>query len=97
MKEYLAISLILFWLFFPVGMILMQSNEYVVLDTGDINDIEPPENYNIFTAGKEVFNFIKLYFIILIGVIPNAPAFINLILIGLKLISVLTIYLLLRG
>lgn len=108
MKEIIAIIIIGINLFFPFGVMLMGSNNFTTLDTQNyISNIEQPITEN--SEGIEGFfstigmylsllgNAISIYFKAMYFIIPNAPAFLGLIVLFFQIISGLIVYLLLRG
>lgn len=97
-KEIIAISIIVFWLAYPFGMIIQNSNSYINMDLSDIENINSPDNFNIIQMESlSMWDYISIYFRAMYQTIPNSPPFISLIIIMLQIISALIIYLLVRG
>lgn len=98
MKELIIVFLIVFWLFFPLGVKLMGSNSYMELTQSEIDSAKNIENSgNIFTQLGGLINGIALYFKFMFLVIPGVPIFIRMGVYALQLISAFVIILIIRG
>lgn len=94
MKELIAVSIIVFWLAFPFGLIMMDSDNFKTLDTTKYKQIKEPTAFDFFGG---LWDFISIYFKAMYMIVPNSPAWLTLIIIILQVISALIVYLLLRG
>jgi hypothetical protein len=96
MREIIAISIITFWLAFPFAMVMMNVNDINTLDDTDFTNVQEPNALTGFT-GWGLWDYVKVWFQILFMGVPNAPIWLNLIVKVLQLISLLILYILLRG
>jgi len=96
MREIIAISIITFWLAFPFDMVMMNVNDINTLDDTDFTNVQEPNALTGFT-GWGLWDYVKVWFQILFMGVPNAPIWLNLIVKVLQLISLLILYILLRG
>lgn len=98
MKVLFAVSIIIFWLAFPFGVILMNSQlQVAVLDTTYYDEINEPTSFNVLTFFDSIWDFVKIYFRAMYMFIPGATGFWSLFILMLQVVSGLIIYLLLRG
>ncbi len=87
-KIVFAIFLVGFWLFLPIGMLLLGVSGYDSLQSDDI-DVEQPTG--ILGIGKVLIDGLKMFFNMLIFNIPNVHEYIVYFVRFLQFLSVIVI------
>lgn len=97
MKEIIALTIVAFWIFYPLGMLMMGVTDSPIIDDSESGSIKEPTSFNPVNFFDGWFKFIKVYFKCMYFVIPSAPEWMSFIVLFLQIASMLTVYLLVRG